>query len=111
MQLIDNKYVMDGGINPLDLCAQYGTPLYVYEAGIMKRQYKLQRLCNAFSYPQTRFHFACKALTNINVMKLFRTWGAGLDCVSIEEVLMGIKAGFKREDILFTPNFASVLRI
>ncbi|MBL7803452.1 MAG: diaminopimelate decarboxylase, partial [Saprospiraceae bacterium] len=81
-----------------------GTPLYVYDAAIMRRQY--ERLTQAFPYPKLHIHYACKALTNLAVMRLFRQWGAGLDCVSIEEVQLGLLAGFPAADILYTPNFA-----
>lgn len=105
MELVNGKYELTGGVNPLDLCKEFGTPLYVYDAATMARQYR--RITAAFSYPKVKIHYACKALTNINVMKLFRKWGAGLDCVSIQEVQLGIKAGFEVNDILYTPNFAS----
>lgn len=106
MELINGKYELSGGISPLDLCKTFGTPLYVYDASIMSRQYR--RITAAFSYPQVRIHYACKSLTNINVMRLFRKWGAGLDCVSIEEVKLGLLAGFEAKDILYTPNFAGM---
>lgn len=104
MELINGKYELTGGVNPLELCKEFGTPLYVYDAAIMERQYK--RITAAFTYPKMKIHYACKALTNINVMRLFKKWGAGLDCVSIQEVKLGIKAGFTPKDILYTPNFA-----
>lgn len=90
----------------MELCKTYGTPLYIYDAGIMQRQY--QRLTQAFTYPVVKVHFACKALTNLAVLKWFRYLGAGLDCVSIQEVQMGIMAGFRPQDIIFTPNFADL---
>ena len=104
MELVNGKYELTGGVNPLDLCKEFGTPLYVYDAAVMERQYK--RITAAFTYPKLKIHYACKALTNINVMRLFKKWGAGLDCVSIQEVKLGIKAGFSPKDILYTPNFA-----
>lgn len=106
MQLIENQFEFAGGISPLDLCKKFGTPLYVYDADVMERQYR--RLLNAFPYPKLEIHYACKALTNLAVMRLFREWGAGLDCVSIQEVELGLMAGFKPESILFTPNFAGL---
>jgi diaminopimelate decarboxylase len=78
----------------------------VYEADVMERQYR--RLLAAFPYPNLRIHYACKALTNLAVLRLFRKWGAGLDCVSIQEVEMGLMAGFPPDDILYTPNFAGL---
>ena len=106
MELVNGKFELTGGVNPLDLCKEFGTPLYVYDAATMSRQYR--RITAAFTYPKVRIHYACKALTNINVMKLFQKWGAGLDCVSIEEIYLGIKAGFEPKDILYTPNFAGM---
>lgn len=72
----------------------------------MERQYR--RIVNAFPYPKVHIHYACKALSNINVMRLFRQWGARLDCVSIQEVELGLLAGFEPADILYTPNFAGL---
>jgi diaminopimelate decarboxylase len=106
MELVNGKYELTGGVSPLDLCSEFGTPLYVYDAATMAHQYR--RITNAFTWPKLRIHYACKALTNIHVMRLFQEWGAGLDCVSIQEVQLGLKAGFPAEDILFTPNFSDV---
>ncbi len=106
MELINNKYQLAGGIDPLALCNTYGTPLYVYDAAIMKRQY--DRITAAYSYPKFKVHYACKALTNPHVLRLFKQWGGGLDCVSINEIKSGLLAGFSPHDILFTPNFAAM---
>jgi diaminopimelate decarboxylase len=84
------------------LAKEFGTPLYVYHAEKIKEQYS--KLQNAFSKSDVRFFYACKALTNINVIKYIRTLGAGLDCVSINEVKLGLMAGFEPGNILFTPN-------
>jgi diaminopimelate decarboxylase len=103
MQLIDNKYFrLSGNIDPLELCKEFGTPLYVYDSSIMEQQYK--RLTNAFKVKKLKINYASKANTNLNLLKLFNKWGAGLDCVSIQEVHLGIKAGFDPKNIVFTPN-------
>jgi diaminopimelate decarboxylase len=86
----------------VELAEKFGTPLYVYHAEKIKEQY--QTLEKAFSDTHARFFYACKALTNINVLKYVESLGAGLDCVSINEVKLGLKAGFTPERILFTPN-------
>ncbi len=106
MILENGKYLLSGGIDPLELCKEHGTPLYIYDAAIMERQFK--RMTSAFSWPKTRFNFACKALTNLAVLRLMKKWGAGLDCVSIQEVQLGLMAGFDAKNILYTPNFASI---
>ena len=106
MEVVNGRYELTGGVSPLDLCKEFGTPLYVYDAAIMARQYR--RITQAFSWPKLRIHYACKALTNLQVMRLFQEWGAGLDCVSIQEVQLGLHAGFQAHDILFTPNFSDL---
>jgi diaminopimelate decarboxylase len=106
MELVNNKYQLSGGIDPLELCKTYGTPLYVYDSAIMERQYR--RITAAYKYPKFKVHYACKALTNLSVLRFFRSLGASLDCVSLGEVRLGLHAGYAPEDILFTPNFAGV---
>jgi diaminopimelate decarboxylase len=76
--------------------------LYVYHAEKISEQYN--KLVDAFSGHPTRFFYACKALTNINILKHLKSLGSNLDCVSINEVKLGLKAGFEPKEILFTPN-------
>lgn len=109
MQLIDNKYLLSGGIDPLELVKKHDSPLYVYDSSIIERQY--QRIQNAFSVDKLRINYACKALTNINILKLLRQQGAGVDCVSIEEVQLALKAGFVVDDIFYTPSFVDMIEI
>ena len=80
----------------------YGSPFYVYDANQMIVNYK--QFTRAFKVDKLKVHYACKALNNQAVLKLFKSVGAGLDCVSIEEVHLGLHAGYTPEDILFTPN-------
>lgn len=81
---------------------EFGTPVYVYHAEKMAEQY--QKLKNAFASTDARFFYACKSLTNPNVLRYIHSLGAGLDCVSINEVKLGLMAGFLPDQILFTPN-------
>lgn len=86
----------------VQLANEFGTPLYVYHAEKIKEQY--EKLKQAFAATPTRFFYACKALTNINILKYMRELGTGLDCVSINEVKLGLRAGFEPGNILYTPN-------
>ena len=86
----------------INAAEQYGSPLYIYDADQMKENYN--QFTKAFKVEKLKVHYACKALNNQSVLKLFKSFGAGLDCVSIEEVHLGLHAGFESEDILFTPN-------
>ena len=86
----------------LAAAAEFGTPLYVYQADTIRAQY--HKLTSAFGGHPTRFFYACKALTNVAILKVLLNEGAGLDCVSINEVKLGLHVGFRPENILFTPN-------
>ncbi|MCG7281400.1 diaminopimelate decarboxylase [Chryseobacterium taklimakanense] len=92
----------------INIATEFGTPVYVYDAESIKEQYG--KLKNSFS-DNTRFFYACKALTNINILKYVNQLGADLDCVSINEVKLGLKAGFEPERILFTPNCVDLAEI
>lgn len=81
---------------------EYGTPLYVYHAEKITEQYG--KLTEAFKEHPTKFFYACKALTNVNVLKHMKSIGVLLDCVSINEVKLGLLAGYEPQEILFTPN-------
>jgi diaminopimelate decarboxylase len=98
---------MTGDLDPLEIAKQYGTPLYVYDSSILERQFN--RLTNAFSnVKKLKINYAAKALTNINILKIFKNLGSGLDCVSIEEVNIGLLAGFEPANIIFTPNCVAI---
>ncbi|MCT3817504.1 diaminopimelate decarboxylase [Elizabethkingia anophelis] len=92
----------------LKIAGEYGTPVYVYETDKIREQY--EKLTKSFD-DKTRFFYAAKALTNINILKYIQKLGANIDCVSINEVNLGIKAGFTPEKILFTPNCVDIAEI
>ncbi len=92
----------------LKIAQEFGTPTYVYDAESIKIQY--EKLTSSF-HKHTKFFYAAKALTNINVLKYIEKLGANLDCVSINEVKLGLKAGFSAKRILFTPNCVDLAEI
>ena len=94
----------------LSIAHTYGSPVYVYDANKISAQY--ERLTKAFAaVPSLRINYAMKALSNVSVLKLMRKLGAGLDTVSIQEVKLGLHAGFAPEQIIFTPNGVSMEEI
>ena len=108
MELVDGVYKI-GGVKAVDLAAQFGTPLYVYDLEKMKNQY--EKLERAFQGTKVSFKYACKALTNLNILKYFKDLGTGLDTVSIGEVQLGLQVGFNPKDIIYTPNSVSMSEI
>ncbi|MDA9575737.1 diaminopimelate decarboxylase [Flavobacteriaceae bacterium] len=94
----------------LQIAEEFGSPIYVYDAHKIEAQYK--RLTTAFGGVQKlKIHYAAKALTNISVLKFVSKLGAALDTVSIQEVQLGLKAGFAPENIIYTPNGVSLEEI
>jgi len=94
-----------GGVSLLSVAEKFGAPVYVYDAGKIKEQYR--KLKRAFPGDHVRIKYALKALNNPNILRLLRKEGAGLDAVSIQEVQLGLEAGFHSSEILFTPNCVS----
>ncbi|UYQ93363.1 diaminopimelate decarboxylase [Chitinophaga horti] len=88
---------------------EFGTPVYIYHAEKIKTQYT--KLKQAFAKSDTRFFYACKALTNINILRYMNSLGCGLDTVSIQEVELGLRAGFDPKNIIFTPNCVDLQEI
>ncbi|WP_236974859.1 diaminopimelate decarboxylase [Membranihabitans maritimus] len=101
MELINGQYCIQD-IPVIELAKKYETPLFVYDANKIEEQYK--KMVNAFDVPKLKINYACKALTNINVLKLMKELGAGIDAVSPEEIKLSLHAGFEPEEIVFTPN-------
>lgn len=86
----------------IEAAKTFGTPLYVYNTNKITEQY--QKLKSAFNKPSTKFFYACKALTNISILKHINYIGCNIDCSSINEVKLALHAGFNPSNILYTSN-------
>lgn len=109
MEILNGKYELSNGVDPLALCEAFGCPLYIYDSAIIERQFN--RLVSAFKVPQLKINYACKALTNVSILKLMNKLGAGLDTVSIQEVQIGLQSGYQPHNIMYTPNCVSIEEI
>lgn len=84
------------------IAQQFGTPTYVYNADKIVEQY--QSLTTAFAQQNVKIFYACKALTNINILKLIKNIGGNVDCSSINEAKLALHAGFEPSRVLYTSN-------
>jgi len=107
IKLIISKKMKDSTL--LKIAKNYGTPIYVYDK--QKIEEKYEKLNLAFKGQKVRFFYACKSLSNINILKIIKNVGSGLDTVSINEVKFGIQAGFDSKNILYTPNCVNITEI
>ena len=94
----------------LNIAKEHGAPIYVYDSNKIQSQY--ERLTKAFGgVSRLRLNYAAKALSNLSILRLMHSLGSGLDTVSIQEVKLGLMAGFKPESIIYTPNGVSLEEI
>ncbi|UTW65631.1 diaminopimelate decarboxylase [bacterium SCSIO 12643] len=93
------------GVSVESLCEEYGTPLYVYDADTIINKFNFFK--DSFSVKSLTINYAVKALSNPNILKLFKKLGSNLDTVSIQELQLGLAAGFKPKNIVFTPSGVS----
>ena len=96
------KTLAIGGISAEALVKRFGTPLYVYDEAVIRDRVKA--LKQAMVYPRVRMLYACKANTNLGILRILREEGMGIDAVSGCEVKAALLAGFAPKDIIFTGN-------
>lgn len=101
MQLTDGIYRIQG-LPVVDLVQKYGSPLYIYDGQKMADQ--VQKMRAAFAGLDIKIKYAAKALTNVAVLQWMRVQGVDVDVVSIEEAHVALKAGFRPDQIQYTPS-------
>ena len=80
------------------LAAQFGTPLWAYDAATIR-----ERIAALRAFDTIRF--AQKACSNTHLLRLMREQGVKVDAVSRGEVLRALAAGFEpAEEIVFTAD-------
>ena len=108
MELLNNRYQIQG-IDVAEICNEFGTPLYVYDA--TKIVHQLKTLQSTFAESNVRVKYAAKALTTLAILTLLKKNGAGIDVVSVNEARLALQAGFEPNDIMFTSNNVSIEEI
>ena len=104
-KFVQNNYIMQAN-QLVKLSEEFGSPLYVYDADKIQSQYN--RLTSAFSkVERLRINYAVKALSNVAILQLLKGMGSNIDTVSIQEVQLGLHAGFDPSQIIYTPNGVS----
>ena len=91
-----------GSCKAEDLVTKYGSPLYVYNAEVMLD--RLESLRKHITYSKLDIHFACKANSNLEIVKLLRKAGAYIETVSPGEIVIAQKAGYQANEIIFTSS-------
>lgn len=95
--LFSNIRTHFAGLSVTELAAQFGTPLYAYDAAVIA-----QRIADLQAFDCVRF--AQKACSNLAVLDRVRRAGAKVDAVSAGEIFRALKAGFTTNDIVYTAD-------
>jgi diaminopimelate decarboxylase len=102
----EDGQMLIGGIPAVDIAEEFGTPVYVTDETALRGNFR--RISGAFNRQmETRTHFACKANTNLAILRVLQQEGAYIDAVSIGEVELCLRAGFPPERILYTGVMAT----
>jgi len=82
-----------------DLVAEFGSPLYVYDAGVIEAAYR--RVEVAFAGVDLLLAYSVKANSNLEILRRLRSLGAGADIVSRGELHRCLAAGISPNDVVF----------
>lgn len=94
-----------GNTDPEELAKKYGTPLYVYNENILRRQMK--RVAGILPNHRFTANFSIKTNSNLTILKMANEEGLNADAMSPGEIYALKKAGFPSERIFFVPNNVS----
>lgn len=94
-----------GGVDTLELAAKYGTPLYVMDEGLIRKN------CQMFRHSIDTYYegkglvtYASKAFSCKEICRIVAQEGLGLDVVSAGEIYTAVQAGFPAERMFFHGN-------
>ncbi len=104
MEVRENRLFL-GGVEATRLVEEYSSPLYVYEEEVIRK--RARELRGAIAFGRKTIKYSCKANTNIEILKIIREEGIGIDAVSPGEIHAALQAGFTPDQILFTANNVS----
>ncbi|MDC0093014.1 diaminopimelate decarboxylase [Alphaproteobacteria bacterium] len=95
-----NEELCVQGITVSDLVRKYGTPLFIYDSGLMKERYNtfLDTVANV----KGNIHYAVKANDALSIISFFAKLGSGADIVSIGEFQKCVAAGMSPQKIIFS---------
>lgn len=101
-----------GGCDCVDLAKEFGTPVYVMDEGLIRKN------CRTYKNAMDKYYggngivlFASKAFCTMAMCKIAEQEGLGLDVVSGGELYTAIKAGFPMDRVYFHGNNKTVQEI
>ncbi|MDW5562271.1 MAG: diaminopimelate decarboxylase [Methanomassiliicoccus sp.] len=97
----EDGQMLIGGVKATDIVKKYGTPVYVTDEDAVRSNYRA--VFDAFhKHMPTRINYACKANTNLSILRILEQEGCCIDAVSIGEVEACLRAGYSPDRIMYT---------
>jgi len=98
------NHLLLGGCDSVELAAEFGTPLYIYDEATLRGKCAAYREEFAQRYPDTLAIYAAKAFINRALAQIIREEGLGLDVVSGGELAFARSVDFPMEKAYFHGN-------
>ncbi len=100
--IISTRKNFYGNTDPVALAEEFGTPLYVYNENILRKQ--CRDLKGLISYDKFVVNYSPKANSNLELLKIIRDEGLRVDAMSPGEILVNLKAGYQPGEIFYICN-------
>ena len=94
-----------GRSDPEELIKTFGTPLYVYNEAILRKQ--MRNAANLISDPNYTANYSIKTNSNLSILRIAYEEGLSADAMSPGEIFVLMKAGFSKDRIFYVSNNVS----
>lgn len=99
-----NDILHFANLNTIELAKDFGTPIYIINEKTIRNRYKELKKILDSEYTNNSIHFAMKANSNLSILKILDSEGAGFDCTSMGEIHACLKVGISPDKIIYTGN-------
>jgi diaminopimelate decarboxylase len=112
LKINDRNHLEIGGCDCVELAKEYGTPLYVMDEDLIRRNCrKYREAMNKHYNGNGLVLYASKALSTMAICRIVEQEGLGLDVVSGGELYTALKAGFPMDKVYFHGNNKTIQEI
>lgn len=100
----EKNHLMLGGVDTVEIAKEYGTPLYVYDIELVRKNARMYVDAFKEAGVKAQVAYASKAFSSIAILEVLHEENLSLDIVSEGELYTALKAGFPPEKIHFHGN-------
>jgi len=97
----ENGHITLHGVDLVDLCSRYGTPLFVFDEDCLVGNFERFREAFVSNYPKTIVCYSIKTNNNLAICEIMQEKGAYAEVASELDLYVADKAGFPGDHIIF----------